>query len=114
MIAPVASIDTAHETRTRNCAAGKVPPGPVCFPLGQTVFHGQTTLRLRTEEVLTALSRHSQGDWGDLLPEDAIANDLALEQGGRLFSAFGSGRERFWVITDADRSLTTVLLAEDG
>ena len=71
-------------------------------------------MRLRTEEVLTALRRHRQGDWGDLLPEDAIANDLALEQGGRLFSAYGLGRDRFWIITEADRSVTTVLMAEDG
>ena len=62
---------------------------------------------------MTALHRHSQGDWGELLPEDAIANDLALEQGGRLFSAYGLGRDRFWVITEADRSLTTVLLPND-
>src|SRR5579862_4418620 len=90
------------------------PPGPARFPLGTTVFHGNATLRLRTEEVLTALRRHSEGDWGDLLPEDGIANDLAVKQGKRLFSAYGQGRERFWVITEADRSLTTVLLAEDG
>ena len=50
---------------------------------------GTAALRLRTEEVLTALRRHAEGDWGDLLPEDAIANDLALKHGGRLFSAYG-------------------------
>ncbi len=83
------------------------------FPLGRIIYSGAATLRLRTEEVLTALSRHGQGDWGDLLPEDAIANDLALEKGGRLFSAYGSGRDRFWIITDAARSLTTVLLPDD-
>jgi hypothetical protein len=83
------------------------------FLLGQITFSGTATLRLRTEEVLTALSRHGRGDWGDLLPEDALANELALEQGGRLFSAYGLGRERFWVITAADRSQTTVLLPED-
>ncbi|HYV38109.1 MAG TPA: hypothetical protein VE988_20655 [Gemmataceae bacterium] len=58
--------------------------------------------------------RHSQGNWGDLLPEDAIAIDLALRHGGRLFSAYGLGRDRFWIITEPDRSLTSVLLAEDG
>jgi len=87
--------------------------GPVRFPLGQIVFHGNATLRLRTEEVLTALRRHGQCDWGDVFPEDAIANDLALQQGGRLFSAYGLERDRFWVITEADRSLTTVLLPDD-
>ncbi len=63
--------------------------------------------------MLTALRRHGHGDWGDLLPEDAIANHLALTQGSRLFSAYGSGRERFWVITEADRTQTTVLMPND-
>jgi hypothetical protein len=93
---------------------GNLPPRLVHFPLGGIIFHGKTTLRLRTEEVLTALRRHSEGDWGDLLPEDAIANVLALQRGGRLFSAYGLGRDRFWIITESDRLLTTVLLAEDG
>jgi hypothetical protein len=83
------------------------------FPLGRIVYSGTVTLLLRTEELLTALERHSQGDWGDLLPEDAVANDLALVQGGRLFSAYGLDRDRFWIITDADRSRTIVLLPED-
>jgi len=111
---PDSPIDPSYESTTKRCASGESTPGPVRFPRGQIVFHGIATLRLRTEEVLTALRRHSEGDWGDLLPEDAIANDLALERGGRLFSAYGLGRDRFWVITEADRLLTTVLLAEDG
>src|SRR5271168_2911787 len=93
---------------------GELPTRLVRFSLGSIVFHANATLRLRTEEVLTALRRHSGGDWGDLLPEDAIANDLALERGGRLFSAYGLGRDRFWVVTEADRSSTTLLMAEDG
>jgi hypothetical protein len=103
MNAPARPMDYSHS-----------PIYPARFPLGRIVFHANATLRLRTEEVLTALRRHGQSDWGDLLPEDAIANDLALEQGGRLFSAFGLGRNRFWVITEAGCSFTTVLLAEDG
>jgi hypothetical protein len=83
------------------------------FPLGQIVYSDNATLRLRTEEVLTALRRHAKGDWGDLLPEDSIANDLALEQGGRILSAYGFGDDRFWVITKADRSLTVVLMPND-
>jgi hypothetical protein len=81
--------------------------------LGEIDYSGNATLRLRTEEVLTALKRHANGDWGDLLPEDSIANDLALQQGRRLFSAYGFGSDRFWVITEADRSLTAVLLPND-
>lgn len=92
---------------------GEQPSSTSRFDLGKVVCTGNATLRLRTEEVLTALRRHANGDWGDLLPEDAIANDLALEQGGRLFSAYGFGRDRFWVITEADRSMTAVVLPND-
>jgi hypothetical protein len=86
---------------------------PVSFPLGQTVITANASLRLLTEEVLAALRRHASGDWGDLCPEDTLANDTALREGGRLFSAYGQGEERFWVITEADRSVTTVLLPDD-
>ena len=83
------------------------------FPLGQLAFTGNASRLLSTEEVWTALSRHTAGDWGDLCPEDTLANDTALHQGGRLFSAYGQAETRFWVITEADRSVTTVLLPED-
>lgn len=85
----------------------------VSFPLGLLVSTASARARLTTEEVLTGLRRHAAGDWGDLCPEDAMANDHALRHGGRLFSAYGSGAGRFWVITEADRSVTTVLLPED-
>jgi hypothetical protein len=85
----------------------------VCFPLGEVVVTANASLRLATEEVLTALRRHSSGDWGDLCPEDAMANDAALHRGGRLFSAYGQGADRFWLITEADRTVTTILLPDD-
>jgi hypothetical protein len=85
----------------------------VRFPLGQLVITANASLRLATEEVLTALRRHASGDWGDLCPEDTLANDIALEQGGRLFSAYGQDTARFWIITESDRAATTVLLPED-
>ena len=85
----------------------------VRFSLGQTVITANASLRLKTEEVLTALKRHASGDWGDLCPEDSLANDDALQHGGRLFSAYGQGDSRFWIITEADRSATTVLLPDD-
>jgi hypothetical protein len=86
---------------------------PVRFPLGQLVITANASLRLATEEVLTALRRHASGDWGDLCPEDAMANDLALHHGGRLFSSYGQGAARFWIITEPDRLATTLLLPED-
>jgi hypothetical protein len=87
--------------------------GVVRFPLGHVAITANASCRLATEEVLTALRRHASGDWGDLCPEDSLANDTALLQGGRLFSAYGQGQHRFWIITEAARSVTTVLLPED-
>ena len=86
---------------------------PVRFDLGETVITGNASIRLSTEEVLCGLARHASGDWGDLCPEDMLANDEALCLGGRLLSAYGCGKYRFWIITEADRSVTTVLLPED-
>ncbi len=60
------------------------------------------------------LQRHLDGDWGDISEEDREANNLALQNGGRLLSAYrmGSG-VKLWVITEADRSVTTVLLPDE-
>jgi hypothetical protein len=85
----------------------------VRFPLGQVVITANASLRLSTEEVLSGLRRHASGDWGDLCPEDTLANDNALHDGDRLLSAYGQGEDRFWIISEADRAVTTVLLPED-
>lgn len=62
----------------------------------------------------TALRRHLVGDWGDCEPEDAAANEDALVQGERLLSVFYTAEKvRFWIMTEANRSATTVLLPED-
>ena len=87
--------------------------GIIRFSFGQLAITANASLWLATEEVMTALQRHASGDWGDLCPEDTLANDTALHDGGRLFSAYGEGQHRFWIITEADRSVTTVLLPED-
>ncbi|WP_417850272.1 hypothetical protein [Thalassoglobus sp.] len=60
------------------------------------------------------MQRHLSGDWGDCEPEDAIANDRAVSEGTRLFSVYhSSSGTKFWIITEADRSATTVLLPDD-
>ena len=59
------------------------------------------------------LIRHHQGDWGDLEREDKQANDAALINGSRLFSAYIVQGVKFWVITEADRSSTTILLPSE-
>ncbi len=60
------------------------------------------------------LARHQMGDWGDALcPEDKNLNDLALKDGSRLLSAFKVGSGMLWVITESDRSSTTLLLPSE-
>jgi hypothetical protein len=86
---------------------------PVTFPLGRLVITTNAANLLTADETADGLRRHATGDWGDLCPDDAGQNDSALTAGGRLFSAYGSGGRRFWVITEADRSVTTVLLPSD-
>jgi hypothetical protein len=50
------------------------------------------------------------GDWGDLCAEDRKANDRDLREGGRLFSAYDTPAGRLWIVTEADRSSTCILL----
>ena len=88
------------------------------FPLGQTVITPAALERLRQRDleaiIPTILSRHELGDWGDLDEEDSKANDLALKEGDRLLSAYQIHEDlKVWVITEWDRSVTTVLLPED-
>jgi hypothetical protein len=84
------------------------------FSLGQLVATPNALSSVPNDEVLRALSRHSQGDWGDVDKEDWASNDHALAQEGRLLSAYNSSQGvRFWIITEHDRSVTTVLLPED-
>jgi len=57
------------------------------------------------------LQRHASGDWGDVPPEDVRENEHALEHGFRVMSSYPlSGGVRVWIITERDRSLTTILL----
>jgi len=64
--------------------------------------------------IMAYVGRHSAGDWGDVSADDWKANDYAITSGERLFSAYelGAGK-RLWIITEADRSSTTVLLPDE-
>lgn len=84
------------------------------FPLGRTVITRTALATLTTEDVQTALGRHVAGDWGDVDENDRRENELSLGQGFRLLSVYhGQNGTKFWIITEADRSATTVLLPED-
>ena len=83
------------------------------FPLGQIVITQNAMSTLSETAVNDSLRRHANGDWGSICPEDAELNDNALIHGDRLMSVYGEGEERFWIITEWDRSITTVLMPED-
>lgn len=60
-----------------------------------------------------ALLRHMSGDWGDLDAEDLQANAAALREGERLLSSYHQGPNQLYIITEADRSVTTLLLPSE-
>ena len=91
-------------------------PSAMLFPLGRILATPgalQAFERAACDPV-GVLARHVTGDWGDLDAEDRSANDDAVRTGARILSAYRLPTgERVWVITEADRSATTVLLPEE-
>jgi hypothetical protein len=84
------------------------------FPLGRTVITRNAQSSVPADDVHSAINRHVVGDWGEVSKEDWAENELSLREGFRLFSVYhATNGARFWVITEADRSSTTVLLPED-
>jgi len=84
------------------------------FPLGQLVATPNALNRLTQDDTLSGIIRHQAGDWGDIGEDDRKENDLSLEKGFRLFSVYHTTKGvKFWIITEADRSATTVLMPED-
>jgi hypothetical protein len=83
------------------------------FKLGQIYITRGAMDELRSEDIAVSISRHALGDWGVLCDFDKTQNDLALRDGSRLLSAYESNGTRFWIITERDRSSTTVLLPSE-
>ena len=85
------------------------------FLLGRTV--ATPAARERLSEVnyspLDLLRRHMSGDWAEMAVEDQQANHDAIAHGDRVFSAYTIEQTKFWVITEADRSMTTILLPSE-
>ena len=59
------------------------------------------------------ISRHVSGDWGDLGREDKQENELSIREGFRIFSSYDVDGDKLWIITEADRSATTLLLPDE-
>lgn len=87
---------------------------PKHFPLGRVVITANAARALHPADVQEAMLRHAFGDWGEVCRDDWAENELALQEGERLFSVYCDRAQlRFYVITEADRSSTCVLLPED-
>jgi hypothetical protein len=91
-------------------------PSEALFRLGR-VLATPGALRLLDEcglGGLILLVRHQSGDWGELCNEDRLANDRAVINGERILSSYVvSNGKKIWLITEADRSVTTFLLPEE-
>lgn len=70
-------------------------------------------LRPETIGIAQAVLRHRCEDWGQVCPEDWQANDEAVKKGDRVLSAYEVCGRKIWIITEADRSVTTVLFPEE-
>lgn len=89
------------------------PPTTVLFSPGRIVATpGALALLEKVQKSPSAfLSRHLRGDWGDLCQEDKAENELSLKHGFRLLSSYPvTDTDDLWIITEADRSMTTLLL----
>jgi hypothetical protein len=84
------------------------------FQLGRLLATPNALAQLTQTDITTALARHVQGDWGEVDTHDRQENEFSLKEGFRLFSVYRSKQDvKFWIITEADRSLTTVLMPAD-
>lgn len=92
------------------------------FPLGQIVATQGVMATVPNAQCIEGLARHARGDWGNVCRDDAAENDRALIDENRLLSAYaidptkpakGYGENCFWIITEADRSVTTLLLPDE-
>jgi hypothetical protein len=85
------------------------------LPLGK-VLATPAALKLLSEageDAFGYLARHATGDWGELCAFDRRQNEIALREGFRVLSSYDVPSGRVWIITEADRSITTILLPEE-
>ena len=88
--------------------------GPGRFETGHLVCTRSVIREISEVDVAVAFNRHRQGDWELVCEEDRLENELSSEHHYRLMSVYeNSEGKRFWIITEADRSATTVLLPEE-
>lgn len=90
------------------------PPAPL-FAVGRVVATRGVLKHLERHGIQADpyLRRHVRGDWGDVPPEDALANEQAVKCGARVLSSYEVAGRRVWIISEADRSVTTLLFPSE-
>ena len=85
------------------------------FQVGLLTVTSGVLATVAPDFAMDCLIRHASGDWGELGPEDAAANDAAVEHGARILSSYPIPDEsgNLWIITEADRATTTLLLPSE-
>ncbi len=86
------------------------------FALGQTFITpgAQEALEVAGQTAIQFLRRHVSCDWGELSEDDVRENEISLEEGFRLLSNYRTAKgQKLWIITEADRSATTILLPSE-
>lgn len=85
------------------------------FPLGRVLATpgALNALVMAGQDPGELLERHQSGDWGDVSPADAAQNRRSVRYGWRILGAYQVGSQRIWILTEADRSSTCLLLPED-
>jgi hypothetical protein len=112
------STTTSMPTNTTTQAEPRFELGELCYTPGAL-----DVMQRYQVSPFQLIARHVAGDWGDVCPEDAQTNEEALQEGSRIFSVYvlppplSEGETlaaaKVWIITEADRSVTTILLPEE-
>jgi len=112
---PRSHIPTFAHWRTKIMTTETTKQVEPLFEIGRTVATpgALSTMQNLNIDPITLLKRHIYGDWQDMDADDQEANREAVNQEARIFSAFVFGEVKFWVITEADRSSTTILFPEE-
>ena len=91
-----------------------IPVTGQLFPFGQVAITAAAMQAISPEDAADGLSRHASGDWGTVCGDDWKSNDLALSEFGRILSTYKAKDQTvFWIITEWNRSVTTILLPSD-
>ena len=109
-------MQTANPEQVPAAAVPVLPARTGLFELGELAATPNAMAAIITagKKPNDFLVRHVAGDWSEMAEEDRATNSNAVLRGGRIFSSYAVSRDvRIWVITEADRSVTSILLPSE-